>query len=81
MEPESTEGDTGPAADELALIATPILDPGGDGHGGSPLENPAVDPITEELLITPHPDEPGVLPDGTAIPPENPGRYRRNTVA
>ena len=81
MELESTEGEPEPAADELALIATPVVDPGGDGRGGYPLENPAVDPITEELLIEPHPDEPGVLPDGTARPPENPGRYQRSTVA
>jgi len=41
--------------------------------GGGPLENPRVEPITEELLIEPHPDEPGVMPDGTAAPLENPG--------
>ncbi len=81
MELESTEEELDPAADELALIAAPVSDPGGDGRGRCPPENPAVDPITEELLIDPHPDEPGVLPDGTATPLENPGRYLRRPAA
>ena len=51
---------------ELAAIATPL------GAGLGPLENPAVKPITEELLILPHPGEPGVLSDGSACPEENP---------
>ena len=43
------------------------------GRGRCPLENPDVKPITEELLIAPHPDEPGVTSDGDAAPLENPG--------
>lgn len=54
---------------ELAAIGAPR----GNGRGGCPLENPDVKPITEELLISPHPGEPGVRPDGTAAPLENPG--------
>ena len=46
---------------------------GGQGRGRCPLENPDVKPITEELLIAPHPDEPGVTSDGNAAPLENPG--------
>ena len=45
----------------------------GSGRGRCPPENPDVKPITEELLIAPHPDEPGVMSDGTAAPLENPG--------
>jgi hypothetical protein len=54
---------------ELEAICAPI----GRGRGGCPLENPDVKPITEELLILPHPGEPGVRPDGSASPLENPG--------
>lgn len=43
------------------------------GRGRCPLENPDVKPITEELLIAPHPAEPGVTSDGGAAPLENPG--------
>jgi hypothetical protein len=49
---------------ELDAIAT--------GAGLCPLENPAVKPITEEMLLLPHPSEPGVGADGTACPRENP---------
>jgi hypothetical protein len=80
MELTYSEEDSEPAARlerELALIAAPQADPGGNGRGRCPPENPAVEPITEELLIDPHPGEPGVLADGTACPPENPARYRR----
>jgi hypothetical protein len=56
---------------ELDVIATPSR---ASGRGGCPLENPDVDPITEELLIMPHPGEPGVNGDGSAAPLENPGR-------
>ena len=80
MDLETSEEDSDATA-ELALIAAPVLDPGGDGRGRCPPENPAVDPITEELLIDPHPDEPGVRPDGTATPLENPGRYHRRPPA
>jgi hypothetical protein len=52
---------------DLARIA------GVRGRGRCPLENPDVKPITEELLIAPHPDEPGVTNDGSAAPLENPG--------
>jgi hypothetical protein len=44
---------------------------GAEGFG-SPIENPAIDPITEDPLVLPHPSEPGVLADGTAAPLENP---------
>ncbi len=54
--------------DELAAIAEPL----GGGNGVGPLENPAVKPITEEMLILPHPGEPGVGADGLACPVENP---------
>ena len=53
---------------ELAAIGAT-----GKGRGRCPPENPDVEPITEELLIAPHPDEPGVLGDGSAAPLENPG--------
>ena len=33
----------------------------------------AIDPIPNDPLREPHPDEPGVQPDGTASPLENPG--------
>ena len=46
---------------------------GVSGRGRCPLENPDVKPITEELLIAPHPAEPGVTSDGNAAPLENPG--------
>lgn len=49
-----------------------IAAPASEGRGGSPLENPDVKPITEERLILPHPGEPGVGPDGSACPRENP---------
>ena len=55
---------------ELDAIAAPTR----SSRGGCPLENPDVDPITEELLIAPHPSEPGVEGDGRAAPLENPGR-------
>jgi hypothetical protein len=63
--------------EEIVSIAIPLLDPEGTGRGRAPLENPAVEPITEEMLIAPHPDEPGVLSDGTAHPRENPFGYTR----
>jgi hypothetical protein len=38
----------------------------------SPIENPMIDPIPDDPLLEPHPNEPGVLSDGTAAPLENP---------
>jgi hypothetical protein len=70
MDLTSTEEDTDP-------IAVPLVDPNGYGRGRCPLENPGVAPITEELLIQPHPGEPGVRSDGSAAPEENPWGYRR----
>jgi len=55
-------------AAELAAIAAPS-----GRRGLCPLEDPDVKPITEELLILPHPGEPGVERDGSAAPLENPG--------
>jgi hypothetical protein len=69
MDLTSTEEETDP-------IAVPLIDPAGNGRGRAPLENPGVEPITEELLILPHPGEPGVR-DGVAAPRENPWGYRR----
>jgi hypothetical protein len=43
------------------------------GRGRCPIENPAIEPIPNDPLREPHPDEPGVHPDGTASPLENPG--------
>jgi hypothetical protein len=76
MDLEATEMDLDEALDEDP-IAVPAVDPGGNGRGRFPLENPGVEPITDEFLIEPHPDEPGVGEDGIAAPLENPGRYRR----
>jgi hypothetical protein len=50
---------------------------GTSAHAGargprSPIENPAIDSIPDDPLVLPHPDEPGVLDDGTAAPLENP---------
>ena len=59
---------TGNTETELEAIATPL----GDALGAGPLENPTVKPITEEILILPHPGEPGVRSDGSACPEENP---------
>jgi hypothetical protein len=42
------------------------------GRGRCPIENPAIDPIPNDPLREPHPGEPGVKPDGTASPLENP---------
>jgi hypothetical protein len=42
-------------------------------RGRCPIENPAIEPIPNDPLREPHPDEPGVKPDGTASPLENPG--------
>jgi hypothetical protein len=63
--------------EETDPIAVPLVDPAGNGRGRCPLENPGVEPITEELLIEPHPAEPGVRSDGSAAPRENPWGYRR----
>jgi hypothetical protein len=41
-------------------------------RGRSPIENPAIEPIPNDPLREPHPDEPGVGPDGSAAPLENP---------
>jgi hypothetical protein len=46
-------------------------------RGGCPPENPEIDPIADDPLCEPHPDEPGVKPDGSAAPLENPGRSTR----
>ena len=49
------------------------VSPGGGVDGfRSPIENPAIDPIPDDPLRLPHPDEPGVMADGTAAPLENP---------
>jgi hypothetical protein len=42
-------------------------------RGRCPLENPAIDPVPDDPLREPHPDEPGVRDDGEAAPLENPG--------
>ena len=69
MEMDLTGDDAeGRVARELAAIAAP---PGRSAL--FPPEDPDVKPITEELLIVPHPSEPGVATDGTAVPLENPG--------
>ncbi|OLE38947.1 MAG: hypothetical protein AUG48_00410 [Actinobacteria bacterium 13_1_20CM_3_68_9] len=47
--------------------------PAAGGRGRCPIENPAIDPIPNDPLREPHPGEPGVKPDGTASPLENPG--------
>jgi len=44
----------------------------GTGRRRFPLENPGIDPIPHDPLREPHPDEPGVGPDGEAAPLENP---------
>jgi hypothetical protein len=40
--------------------------------GRSPIENPGIDPVPDDPLLEPHPDEPGVHSDGTFAPLENP---------
>jgi hypothetical protein len=55
----------------------PAPDPGwaggaAAGRGRCPIENPGIEPILDDPLREPHPDEPGVKPDGTAAPLENP---------
>lgn len=67
MDLDAEDRDASLAA-ELAAIATPS-----GNRGLCPLENPDVKPITEELLILPHPGEPGVDVDGHGAPLENPG--------
>jgi hypothetical protein len=64
---------------EMELTTNPEEDDstGGASHvgahgSGSPIENPAIDSIPNDPLCLPHPDEPGVLADGTAAPLENP---------
>jgi hypothetical protein len=49
-----------------------VLLPGARGH--CPPENPEIEPIDQDPLSEPHPDEPGVKADGSAAPLENPGR-------
>jgi len=56
--------------DSIGSDGTLGLDPG--DRGGSPIENPAIDPIPDDPLLEPHPGEPGVHSDGTAAPLENP---------
>jgi hypothetical protein len=70
MELATTEEET------LAEIAVPALEPAGDGRGRCPLENPAIERIPDDPLLEPHPAEPGVKPDGSASPLENPGDRR-----
>jgi hypothetical protein len=65
----------------LAEIALPALDPAGNGRGRCPPENPAIDRIPNDPLLVPHPAEPGVKPDGTAAPLENPGGRRNGGPA
>jgi hypothetical protein len=62
------------ALDQAEADHDTIARPARSGRGGCPLENPDVKPITEELLLEPHPGEPGVDGDGIAAPLENPGR-------
>lgn len=61
----------------LTEIAMPALDPAGNGRGRCPPENPAIERIPDDPLLEPHPAEPGVKPDGTAAPLENPGERRK----
>ena len=42
------------------------------GEDAAPARSPAIDPIPNDPLREPHPAEPGVKPDGTASPLENP---------
>jgi hypothetical protein len=56
--------------DSIGAVRSVGVDPT-DGCG-SPLENPAIDPIAGDPLLEPHPGEPGVHADGTAAPLENP---------
>jgi hypothetical protein len=65
----------------LAKIATPALDPAGNGRGRCPPENPEFEGIPDDPLLKPHPAEPGVKPDGTASPLENPGERRNGGTA
>jgi hypothetical protein len=57
--------------EEFAMVLVP------GPRGGCPPENPEIDPIADDPLCEPHPDEPGVKPDGSAAPLENPGRSTR----
>jgi hypothetical protein len=59
MEKESTDA---PEGDDAAF------DP-----ERAPLENPDIDVGDDDPLLEPHPDEPGVTPEGSAAPIENPG--------
>jgi hypothetical protein len=56
--------------DSIASQRSPRID--GIESGGSPIENPAIEPIPNDPLLEPHPSEPGVHSDGTAAPLENP---------
>ncbi|HEY7150211.1 MAG TPA: hypothetical protein VH391_00875 [Solirubrobacterales bacterium] len=56
---------------EFAMVLVP------GSRGGCPPENPEIEPIAYDPLREPHPDEPGVKPDGTAAPLESPGRGSR----
>jgi hypothetical protein len=58
------------------MAITALKDEGrsdGIGFDDAPLENPRIETWTEDPLLEPHPDEPGVRPDGYAAPLENPG--------
>jgi hypothetical protein len=52
--------------------STGVSSAAGAPRFGSPIENPAIEPIPDDPLLRPHPNEPGVLSDGTAAPLENP---------
>ena len=62
---------------ELADTMEGDASPGGSAaldpvDSRSPIENPRIDPIPDDPLREPHPNEPGVGSDGTAAPLENP---------
>ena len=59
---------------ELVLIATPATDSAGNGRGRCPPENPLIETGPDDIVLEPRADEPGVEPDGTASPLENPVR-------
>jgi hypothetical protein len=62
------------ATTEEEIVTDPVTAGStGGGRGRCPIENPAIEPIPNDPLREPHPAEPGVHPDGTASPLENPG--------
>ncbi|MDX6638245.1 MAG: hypothetical protein QOJ01_1756 [Solirubrobacterales bacterium] len=61
----------GKDTEELSLIATPLPSTS-DASTRFPLENPAVDVRSDDSLLEPRTDEPGVGKDGDCFPIENP---------